>query len=102
MEEQKVGFIGLGEMGQLMAGLLLDAGFPLTIWNRTTSKTVELGKRGAKVANSPKEVAAQSDITITMILDDAALEAVSFGENFRVVLLDLTIKNDFPIVHKIL
>ncbi len=51
------------------------------------------------MAKSPKEVAAQSDITITMILDDAALEAVSFGENFRVVLLDLTIKNDFPIVH---
>ena len=81
MEEQKVGFIGLGKMGQPMAGHLFNAGFPLTIWNRTTSKTVELGKRGAKVASSPKEVAAQSDITITMVLDDVALEAVSFGEN---------------------
>jgi len=81
VEEQKVGFIGLGAMGQLMAGHLLDAGFPLTIWNRTTSKTVELSKRGAKVASSPKEVAAQSDITITMVFDDAAMEAVSFGEN---------------------
>jgi len=81
VEEQKVGFIGLGKMGQLMAGHLLNAGFPLTIWNRTTSKTVELGKRGAKVASSPKEVAAQSDITITMVFDDVALEAVSFGEN---------------------
>jgi len=81
MEEQKVGFIGLGRMGQLMAGLLLDAGFPLTIWNRTMAKTVDLGKRGAKVASSPKEVAAQSDIIITIILDDAALEAVFFGEN---------------------
>jgi len=81
MEKQKVGFIGLGVMGSLMAGHLLNAGFPLTIWNRTTSKTVELGKRGAKVASSPKEVAAASDVTITMILDDSALEVISYGDN---------------------
>ncbi len=78
---EKVGFIGLGRMGQPMAGRLLDAGFPLTIWNRTKAKTVDLGKRGAKVASSPKEVAAQSDIIITIVSDDAALEAVTLGEN---------------------
>lgn len=81
MEEQKVGFIGLGRMGKLMAGLLLDAGFPLTVWNRTTSKTVELGKRGAKVASSPKELAEQSDIIISIILNEDALGDISFGEN---------------------
>jgi len=78
---EKVGFIGLGKMGQPMAGRLLDTGFPLTIWNRTKAKTVDLGKRGAKVASSPKEVAAHSDIIITMVWDDAALEAVTLGEN---------------------
>lgn len=78
---EKVGFIGLGRMGQPMAGRLLDAGFPLTIWNRTKAKTVDLGKRGAKVVSSPKEVAAQSDIIITIVSDDAALEAVTLGEN---------------------
>ncbi|MFC1943048.1 NAD(P)-dependent oxidoreductase [Chloroflexota bacterium] len=81
MEKQKVGFIGLGRMGQIMADRLFDAGFPLTILDLVTSKMVELGKRGAKVASSPREVAAQSDITITMVTDDAALEAVGFGEN---------------------
>lgn len=81
MEKQKVGFIGLGRMGKLMAGLLLDAGFPLTVWNRTTSKTVELGKRGAKVASSPKELAEQSDIIISIVLNEDAVGDVSFGEN---------------------
>ncbi|MFC1915090.1 NAD(P)-dependent oxidoreductase [Chloroflexota bacterium] len=79
--KEKVGFIGLGKMGQRMAGRLLNAGFPLTVWNRTEAKTVDLAKRGAKVAKSPREVAAQSDIIITMVFDDAALEAVTFGEN---------------------
>lgn len=81
MEKEKIGFIGLGAMGNLMAGLLLDAGFPLTVWNRTTSKTVELGNRGAKVANSPKELAEQSDIIISIILNEDALGDVSFGDN---------------------
>lgn len=84
MEKQqvlKIGFIGLGRMGRPMAGRLLDAHFPLAIWNRTKAKTVELGKRGAKVAGSPREVATRSDITITMMYDDAALEAVTFGED---------------------
>ena len=83
MEKQqvlKIGFIGLGRMGKPMASRLL-AHFPLTIWNRTKAKTVELGKRGAEIASSPREVAAKSDITITMMYDDAALEAVTFGED---------------------
>ncbi|MFC1915758.1 NAD(P)-dependent oxidoreductase [Chloroflexota bacterium] len=79
--KEKIGFIGLGKMGQRMAGRLLDAGFPLTVWNRTESKTVDLAKRGAKVAKSPREVAAQSDIIITMVFGDESLEAVNFGEN---------------------
>lgn len=78
---ERVGFIGLGLMGQPMAGRLLEAGFPLTIWNRTKSKTDDLAKRGAKVVGSPKEVAAQSDVTITMVSDGPALEAVVLGDN---------------------
>ena len=78
---EKVGFIGLGKMGQPMAGRLLDTGFPLTIYDVIEARTVDLSKRGAKVASSPKEVAAHSDIIITMVPDDAALEAVTLGEN---------------------
>lgn len=78
---KKVGFIGLGTMGQPMAGRLLEAGFPLTVWNRTKAKTEELAKKGAKVADSPKEVAAQSDIIISMISDGPALKDIAFGDN---------------------
>jgi len=78
---EKIGFIGLGTMGQPMAGRILGAGFPLTLWNRTPAKTEDLAKKGAKVATSPKEVAAQSDIFISMISDGPALEAITFGES---------------------
>jgi 3-hydroxyisobutyrate dehydrogenase-like beta-hydroxyacid dehydrogenase len=80
MAQQRVGFIGLGRMGKYMAGLLLDAGFPLTVWNRTISKTAELGTRGARIAYSPKELAEQSDVVISIILDEYALRDVSFDE----------------------
>jgi len=78
---EKVGFIGLGTMGQPMAGRILGGGFPLTVWNRTAAKTADLVKKGAKAANSPKEVAAQSDIFVSMIADGPALEAITFGES---------------------
>lgn len=78
---EKVGFIGLGTMGQPMAGRIIGAGFPLTVWNRTAAKTEDLVKKGAKAAGSPKEVAAKSDIFISMISDGPALEAITFGES---------------------
>lgn len=78
---ERLGFIGLGNMGQPMAGRLLEAGFPLTICDLIKAKTDDLAKRGAKVTASPKEVAAQSDVTITMIPDGLALRAVALGDN---------------------
>lgn len=78
---KKVGFIGLGTMGQPMVGRLLESGFSLTVWNRTKAKTEELAKKGAQVAGSPKEVATQSDVTITMISDGPVLKEVTLGTN---------------------
>ncbi len=78
---EKIGFIGLGHMGALMAEAILKTGFPITIWNRTKSKTEELARKGAKVADSPKEVASQSDVVITMVSDGTALKAVCLGVN---------------------
>jgi 3-hydroxyisobutyrate dehydrogenase-like beta-hydroxyacid dehydrogenase len=78
---EKVGFIGLGTMGQPMAGRIMGAGFPLTVWNKTASKTADLEKKGAKVAKSPKEVAAASDVIVSMIADGPALEAITFGDS---------------------
>jgi 3-hydroxyisobutyrate dehydrogenase len=78
---KNIGFIGLGKMGKPMAKRLLGAGFSLNIWNRTKSKAMDLSKQGAKVMDSPKEVAARSDVIITVVFDDVALEAVTFGDD---------------------
>lgn len=77
--KQRIGFVGLGLMGQPMARRLLKAGFSLTIWNRTLKKTRYLARRGATVANTPSELASQSDIIITMVSHGKALRAVTMG-----------------------
>jgi 2-hydroxy-3-oxopropionate reductase len=73
-----VGFIGLGIMGKPMAKNLIEAGYDLVAYNRTREKAEELG--GATVAETPKEVAEQSDIIITMLPDSPQVEAVLIGE----------------------
>ena len=74
-----VGFIGLGIMGRPMAGHILKGGHPLTVFNRTRSKTAELQAQGAAVAGSPAEVAARSTIVITMVTDTPDVESVVAG-----------------------
>ncbi len=78
-DKQKIGWIGLGKMGIPMSQNLLKAGYPLTVYNRTKEKTKELAGAGAKVADSPKALAAGADVVISMISDDPVLEAVSSG-----------------------
>lgn len=77
----KVGLIGLGLMGLPMGRNLLKAGFALTVWNRTRSKAEKLEQEGAKAANSPQDVAADSDVTFTIVSDPPALEQVLWGES---------------------
>lgn len=76
-----VGFIGLGIMGKPMAKNLLDAGHELVVYNRTSEKAEELAGSGATVAASPKEVAEQSDVIITMLPDSPQVEEVLTGED---------------------
>ena len=76
---QHIGFIGIGLMGKHMARHLLEAGHPLTIWNRSREKADGLLAAGAKWAESPKMVATASDVVITMVTDSAASEAVCCG-----------------------
>src|SRR5688500_15200291 len=78
---EKVGFVGLGIMGRGMAANLLKAGFDLTVWNRTKSKTEALVKDGAKAADTPSELAAKCDIIITCVSDTPDVEAVILGED---------------------
>jgi 2-hydroxy-3-oxopropionate reductase len=76
---EKVGFIGLGIMGKPMAKNLLEAGYDLVVYNRTREKAEELVSEGATVTGSPKEVAEQSDIIITMLPDSPQVEEVLTG-----------------------
>ena len=79
MNMQKIGFIGLGIMGTPMACNLIKAGFKLTVWNRTPDKCKPLADVGATVAATARQVVEESDITIAMLADPAAAEAVCQG-----------------------
>ena len=74
-----VGFIGLGIMGLPMAGHILKAGYSLTVYNRTRSKTRSLEADGAAVAASPREVAENSRMIITMVSDSPDVQEVVAG-----------------------
>lgn len=80
-KEMKVGFIGLGNMGQPMARNLVRAGHELIVYNRTRSRAEELQKEGVQVADSPADVAYNVEALITMLADDRAVEEVIFGQS---------------------
>ncbi len=77
----KIGFIGLGIMGAPMAGHLLDGGHEVTSTVHRAPAPEELTKKGLKLVGSAKEVAAASDVIITMVPDTPQVEAVLFGED---------------------
>jgi 3-hydroxyisobutyrate dehydrogenase-like beta-hydroxyacid dehydrogenase len=74
----KVGFIGLGNMGSAIARNLIQAGHTLTVYNRTRSRAEPFAKLGARIAETPGEAASAVDVLITMLADDAAVDAVIF------------------------
>jgi 3-hydroxyisobutyrate dehydrogenase len=76
----KLGFIGIGVMGEPMAANLLRAGFEVTLFNRTRAKCAKLSTLGASVAESCRQVAATCEVVITMVSDTAAVEQVLSGE----------------------
>lgn len=77
---ERIGFIGLGIMGRGMARNLLQAGFQLRVWNRTSARMEELSAEGAGPASDPGDVAFHSDITITCVSDTPDVEEVILGE----------------------
>lgn len=79
MPKPPVAFLGLGSMGRPMAGRLLDLGFPLRVWNRTstTAKTLT----GSTVAATPGDCVRGSTVIVTMLADAAALESILDGPN---------------------
>ncbi len=79
MAKPRIGFAGLGIMGAPMAGRLLDAGYPLTVFNRTRNRTEALAERGAAVADTPADLAARSEVILVMVSDSPDVEAVVAG-----------------------
>ena len=74
-----IGFIGLGHMGSHMVSRLIQAGYQLTIYDRTREKAQAIA--GAAVADTPREAAAGSSVVISIVTDDAALNEVMHGPN---------------------
>ena len=79
----RVAFIGLGRMGHGMAGRYLDAGFAVTVWNRSKAKADDLIARGARWATSPEDAAIDADAVVTMVADDEASREVWLGQGRR-------------------
>ncbi len=82
MQEQSkptIGIIGMGHMGSHMAPRLISAGYHLTVYDRTREKAQAIA--GATVAETPEEAAAHSDMVISIVTNDPALEEVMFGPN---------------------
>ncbi len=78
---RSIGFIGLGIMGRGMVANLLDAGFPVRVWNRTASRMGPLVEAGAVAGEDPADVASKSDIVITCVSDTPDVEEVILGES---------------------
>jgi len=75
----KIGFLGLGIMGSLMARRLLAASHEITVWNRHQAKAEPLAAEGAKIAATPAEAARGRDAVVSMLFDDTANEEVLLG-----------------------
>lgn len=75
----KVGFIGLGIMGQPMALNIAKGDFQLTVFNRTSEKATPLAEAGATVASTPKAVAEACDVIILMLAGPDAIDAILEG-----------------------
>jgi len=77
----KIGFVGLGDMGQAIVPRLLAAGHTVTGWNRTREKAAPMFKLGMLWADSPREVARESEIVFSIVTDSAAVRSLALGEN---------------------
>ena len=77
----RVGFIGLGSQGGPMAGRIIDAGFPTTLWARRPASLEPFAGTAATVAGSPAQLAAASDLVCLCVVGDSDVEEVVAGEN---------------------
>lgn len=79
-ENTVIGFIGAGVMGKSMAGHLLSAGYPLIVYSRTQEKALDLLAKGAVWVESPREMAEQANVIITMVGYPSDVEEIYLGK----------------------
>lgn len=77
---QKIAYLGMGIMGRGMAANLVDAGYDVTVWNRTPERADEVVEKGAKRADSPAEAVKGVDIVMYCLSDDDAVLDLVFGD----------------------
>jgi 3-hydroxyisobutyrate dehydrogenase len=77
----QIGIAGLGRMGAAMAARLMETGHTLSVWNRTPEKAKPLTDAGAKLVDTPEDLAEHSDVIITMLMDEDAIDHVYNGEH---------------------
>src|SRR5512141_1814627 len=75
----RIGFLGLGTMGEPIANNLRKSGHDLTVWNRTPSKADHIVSKGGKLVRTARECAAGKDLVFTCVADEKALDAVLDG-----------------------
>jgi 3-hydroxyisobutyrate dehydrogenase-like beta-hydroxyacid dehydrogenase len=76
----RVGFCGIGKMGEPMAARLLAGGYALGVWNRSSGKLARLQEQGAQMNVSPEQLAGRCDVVMLCLGDERAVEDVVFGE----------------------
>jgi 3-hydroxyisobutyrate dehydrogenase len=97
---EKLGYLGLGLMGLPMSRRLLGAGYDVAVWNRSAGKAAPLIEAGARLAGSPREVAATASIIFMCVTDAHAVEEVVFGrEGLAAAPGDGKLVVDFSSIH---
>ena len=74
-----ISYLGLGTMGSGMASNLLKAGYNLTVWDRSAEKCGQLGKKGARIAETPSDAVRDAELVMYSLSNDQAVEEVVFG-----------------------
>ena len=77
----KIGIVGTGMLGEAVGLHLMDVGHDVIAFNRTKEKTKKLEKKGARILDSPKQVAENSELVITIVKDAKAVREVIFGDS---------------------
>src|SRR5580692_3740488 len=81
MNKIEIGWIGLGNMGRPMSQRLINAGYSVTVYNRSKAKEEALKSTGAAVASSPRLLIEQVNVIFIMVTDDQAIRDIFTGEN---------------------